>query len=79
MEDARAEAVKIWLNEILPNWERERHSRRTKDLWWNGLPSAVRGKVWRLAIGTGGLNEGVSVRGWEKHFIDRHRAKMFKC
>ena len=51
MEDARAEAVKIWLNDILPNWERERHARRTKDLWWQGLPSAVRGKVWRLAIG----------------------------
>jgi hypothetical protein len=50
-EDARVEASKIWLNEILPNWDREKNSRRTRDLWWNGLPSAVRGKVWRMAIG----------------------------
>lgn len=26
-------------------------SRKTKDLWWQGLPSSVRGKVWQLAIG----------------------------
>lgn len=25
--------------------------RKTKELWWQGLPSSVRGKVWCLAIG----------------------------
>lgn len=25
--------------------------RRVKDLWWQGLPPNVRGKVWSLAIG----------------------------
>lgn len=78
MEDARAEAVKIWLNEILPNWERERHSRRTRDLWWNGLPSAVRGKVWRLAIGndlniTGQLYEICALRALKLMAV--HEAK----
>lgn len=27
------------------------NTRKTRDLWWQGLPSSVRGKVWRLAIG----------------------------
>ncbi|ELU01805.1 hypothetical protein CAPTEDRAFT_224494 [Capitella teleta] len=26
-------------------------SRKTRELWWNGIPSSVRGKVWKLAIG----------------------------
>ena len=26
-------------------------ARKTRELWWHGLPSSVRGKVWRLAIG----------------------------
>lgn len=26
-------------------------NKKTRDLWWQGLPSSVRGKVWRLAIG----------------------------
>lgn len=26
-------------------------TKRCRDLWWNGLPSSVRGKVWCLAIG----------------------------
>lgn len=28
-----------------------RTNKKTLDLWWQGLPSSVRGKVWRLAIG----------------------------
>lgn len=27
------------------------NTKKTRDLWWQGLPSSVRGKVWRLAIG----------------------------
>ena len=26
-------------------------TKKVKDLWWNGLPSSVRGRVWKLAIG----------------------------
>nr|DBA15235.1 TPA: hypothetical protein GDO54_004476 [Pyxicephalus adspersus] len=28
-----------------------RNTRRVRDLWWQGLPPSVRGKVWSLAIG----------------------------
>lgn len=46
-----AAAAKIWSTEILPHWEASRKLRKTRDLWWQGLPPSVRGQVWRLAIG----------------------------
>ncbi|KAL0984146.1 hypothetical protein UPYG_G00137680 [Umbra pygmaea] len=50
-EDSIANAMVVWNNDILPNWENTRNSRRARDLWWQGLPPNVRGKVWSLAIG----------------------------
>ncbi|KAK2150057.1 hypothetical protein LSH36_426g02008 [Paralvinella palmiformis] len=50
-EDALSAAVKIWNVEILPNWETMRYTKRVRDLWWNGIPPSVRGKVWKLAFG----------------------------
>ncbi|XP_005292597.2 TBC1 domain family member 12 isoform X1 [Chrysemys picta bellii] len=50
-EENIASAMVIWINEILPNWEGMRTTRRVRELWWQGLPPSVRGKVWSLAIG----------------------------
>ncbi|CAH6960159.1 Tbc1d12 [Phodopus roborovskii] len=50
-EESIASAVVIWINEILPNWEVMRSTRRVRELWWQGLPPSVRGKVWSLAVG----------------------------
>ncbi|XP_050815360.1 TBC1 domain family member 12 isoform X1 [Gopherus flavomarginatus] len=50
-EENIANAMVIWINEILPNWEGMRTTRRVRELWWQGLPPSVRGKVWSLAIG----------------------------
>ncbi|XP_029104691.1 TBC1 domain family member 12 isoform X3 [Scleropages formosus] len=50
-EESIANAMVIWNTEILPNWENMRHTRRVRELWWQGLPPSVRGKVWSLAIG----------------------------
>uniref|UniRef100_A0A671KQ17 TBC1 domain family member 12-like n=1 Tax=Sinocyclocheilus anshuiensis TaxID=1608454 RepID=A0A671KQ17_9TELE len=50
-EESIANAMVVWNNEILPNWESMRGTRRVRDLWWQGLPPNVRGKVWSLAIG----------------------------
>ncbi|XP_065602231.1 TBC1 domain family member 12 isoform X2 [Cyrtonyx montezumae] len=50
-EDNIASAMVIWVNEILPNWEGVRATRRVRELWWQGLPPSVRGKVWSLAVG----------------------------
>ncbi|KAM8780629.1 TBC1 domain family member 12 isoform 2-T2 [Rhynchonycteris naso] len=50
-EENIANAMVIWNNEILPNWEVMRSTRRVRELWWQGLPPSVRGKVWSLAVG----------------------------
>ncbi|XP_078066351.1 TBC1 domain family member 14-like isoform X4 [Mustelus asterias] len=51
LEETIGNAVVTWNNEILPNWEAMCHSRKVRDLWWQGIPPSVRGKVWSLAIG----------------------------
>ncbi|KAK3587488.1 hypothetical protein CHS0354_003630 [Potamilus streckersoni] len=50
-EEQLLAASKAWIEEILPNWDSMKHSKKTKELWWHGLPPKVRGKVWQLAIG----------------------------
>uniref|UniRef100_UPI00398E5BB1 TBC1 domain family member 14-like isoform X1 n=2 Tax=Pristiophorus japonicus TaxID=55135 RepID=UPI00398E5BB1 len=51
LEETIGNAVVTWNNEILPNWEAICHSRKVRDLWWQGIPPSVRGKVWSLAMG----------------------------
>ena len=41
----------VWRHEVLPAWAEERSTKRTLELWWEGVPSALRGQLWRLAIG----------------------------
>ncbi|XP_041117070.1 TBC1 domain family member 12-like isoform X2 [Polyodon spathula] len=50
-EEVIASAMVIWNSEILPNWEAMRNTRKVRELWWQGLPPSVRGKVWSLAVG----------------------------
>ncbi|XP_028826513.1 TBC1 domain family member 12-like isoform X2 [Denticeps clupeoides] len=50
-EDIIANTMVVWNTEILPNWESMRNTRRARDLWWQGLPPNVRGRVWSLAVG----------------------------
>ena len=41
-------ASAVWRDEVLPNWPAERAAKRTLMLWWEGIPSALRGQVARL-------------------------------
>uniref|UniRef100_A0A8C5HA40 TBC1 domain family member 12-like n=2 Tax=Gouania willdenowi TaxID=441366 RepID=A0A8C5HA40_GOUWI len=50
-EDIISNAMIVWNNEILPQWDTMKGTRRVRDLWWQGLPPSVRGRVWSLAIG----------------------------
>ncbi|VDN35431.1 unnamed protein product [Gongylonema pulchrum] len=50
-EEEAAAAVRVWSNEILPNWEHMKDTKRCHELWWRGIPSKVRGQVWSLVIG----------------------------
>ncbi|XP_017277572.1 TBC1 domain family member 14 isoform X1 [Kryptolebias marmoratus] len=51
LEESIGTAAMIWNQEILPNWSTMCTSRRVRDLWWQGIPPSVRGKVWSLAVG----------------------------
>ncbi|XP_076034464.1 TBC1 domain family member 12-like isoform X2 [Oratosquilla oratoria] len=49
-EEQVSSAVAVWNNEIIPKWDTMHSHKRCQDLWWQGLPSCVRGKIWRLSI-----------------------------
>ncbi|XP_041634888.1 TBC1 domain family member 14 isoform X2 [Cheilinus undulatus] len=51
LEESIGTAAQTWNLEILPNWSTMCTSRRVRDLWWQGIPPSVRGKVWSLAVG----------------------------
>ncbi|GJQ67719.1 hypothetical protein Trydic_g16540 [Trypoxylus dichotomus] len=51
VEEQQAYATKYFQQTVLPNWDSTRCAKKTINLWWHGLPSSVRGKIWRLAIG----------------------------
>ncbi|XP_046888318.1 TBC1 domain family member 12 isoform X3 [Hypomesus transpacificus] len=49
-EEGIANAMLVWNNDILPHWDSMKNTRRARELWWQGLPPNVRGRVWSLAI-----------------------------
>lgn len=51
LEESIGNAAQTWNQEILPNWTTMCTSRRVRDLWWQGIPPSVRGRVWSLAVG----------------------------
>ncbi|KAG8453467.1 hypothetical protein GDO86_000193 [Hymenochirus boettgeri] len=51
LEESIGNAALTWNNEILPNWETMCCSRRVREMWWQGIPPSVRGRVWSLAVG----------------------------
>ncbi|XP_066154904.1 TBC1 domain family member 12-like [Euwallacea fornicatus] len=50
-EEQQAAAARHFSQSVIPNWSQMEKSKKTQELWWQGLPSSVRGKVWHLAIG----------------------------
>ncbi|XP_069015221.1 LOW QUALITY PROTEIN: TBC1 domain family member 14 [Embiotoca jacksoni] len=51
LEESIGSAAQTWNQDILPNWSTVCTSRRVRDLWWQGVPPSVRGRVWSLAVG----------------------------
>ena len=45
------EMKNIWEREILPNWDAVKRTKRVRELWIEGLPPVIRGKVWYYAFG----------------------------
>ncbi|CAH0394159.1 unnamed protein product [Bemisia tabaci] len=50
-EDELASATRFWTQEILPNWNQMCNTKKAQQLWWQGIPPCIRGRVWCLAIG----------------------------
>ncbi|XP_060535702.1 TBC1 domain family member 12-like [Cylas formicarius] len=51
LEEQQAAAAKHFAQHVIPNWTEMEKTKKTQELWWRGLPSSVRGRVWKLAIG----------------------------
>ncbi|KAL0970456.1 hypothetical protein UPYG_G00242230 [Umbra pygmaea] len=51
VEERIGNAAQTWNQEILPNWSSLCTTRWVRELWWQGIPPSVRGKVWSLAVG----------------------------
>lgn len=41
----------MWINEIFPNWDNVKRTKRVREMWIEGLPETIRGKIWFLAFG----------------------------
>jgi hypothetical protein len=44
-------SMQIWEQDIFPRWEDAVRERRTRELWWRGIPPRSRGLIWSRAIG----------------------------
>jgi hypothetical protein len=52
MKEKRMHDMKnIWEKEIFPNWDALKRTKRVRELWIEGLPPVIRGKVWYYAFG----------------------------
>ena len=49
-EDIR-DMMRLWVEDILPFWERKRRLKSTERLWRKGLPPRVRGEIWLKQLG----------------------------
>jgi hypothetical protein len=43
--------IKTWETEVLPNWEQVKRTKRVREMWIEGIPISIRGKVWYFAFG----------------------------
>ncbi len=51
-KDARNTLLKnVWVKEALPHWDKDKPSTRVRKLVWHGIPSSIRGTVWKIIIG----------------------------
>ncbi|KAJ1367134.1 hypothetical protein KIN20_027987 [Parelaphostrongylus tenuis] len=51
LEEQAKTACLLWTEKILPNWNEAKETKRCYDLWWQGIPPKIRGRVWSLVIG----------------------------
>lgn len=50
-DNTRDTLQQIWNDYVYPNWTKAIGETRTRELWWRGVPSRIRGSTWSRAIG----------------------------
>lgn len=45
------ESAGQWEREVLPDWKAAVRDPRLKRLWWDGIPTKLRGRIWYLTLG----------------------------
>ncbi|KAL4920346.1 hypothetical protein BDW62DRAFT_177305 [Aspergillus aurantiobrunneus] len=50
-DNTRDTLQQIWDEYVYPNWTKAIGETRTRELWWRGIPSRIRGLTWNRAIG----------------------------
>ncbi|KAL4754278.1 hypothetical protein BDW72DRAFT_167134 [Aspergillus terricola var. indicus] len=50
-DNTRDTLQQIWNDYVYPNWTKAIGETRTRELWWRGIPSRIRGQTWNRAIG----------------------------
>ncbi|KAL4968063.1 putative TBC domain protein [Aspergillus stella-maris] len=50
-DNTRESLQQIWDDYVYPNWTKAIGETRTRELWWRGIPSRIRGSTWSRAIG----------------------------
>ncbi|KAL2787762.1 hypothetical protein BJX66DRAFT_279893 [Aspergillus keveii] len=50
-DNTRDTLQQIWDEYVYPNWGQAVSETRTRELWWRGIPSRIRGSTWERAIG----------------------------
>ncbi|XP_074103810.1 TBC1 domain family member 12 [Cotesia typhae] len=49
-ENKLSSNLQYWDQKIIPNFNQLKSTAEVRELWWFGIPSAVRGRIWRLAV-----------------------------
>jgi len=45
------DSIKVWSEDVIPNWDKRKGTKKVRELVCQGIPSLVRSKVWPLLIG----------------------------
>ena len=68
-ERAVEESIPIWERDVVPDWRNALKEPRLRKLWWNGIPTKLRGLMWEQAVGNAlQLSKGRELHLYIPHF-----------
>ena len=68
-ERAVEESIPIWERDVVPDWRNALKEPRLRKLWWEGIPTKLRGLMWEQAVGNAlQLSKGRELHLYITHF-----------